>query len=399
MFLPTSLTTTEQADLQRLIDDGVEEGPHIDFKRDLPTSWTDAMKQEFLADVTAFANAGGGDLIFGLAEDNEARASALAPQSLDYPDGEALRLQEFLTSLVEPKMPGVQIQPVRLNVNGQAGFAIVARVPASWVGPHRLKMKSCQHFYVREGRRKRQLDIQEVRGLFLRSDGQAQRVRDFRTERLGKILIRETPYQLVDGAVLVLHVIPVQAAFGALAVDPTVYSGYRRPIPVLGATGSGSAECKVNLDGVVGARPVQAAGTHGYTVLFRNGFIETTYALSSDGGAKTPTLPGGTFESQIAQFLAAAWGEMDLWGATSREVLVMVSILGADKVRLGIHLAYHQPEIGYFDRRVVVIPDVELPGNEAPFEQLRPLFDVVWQSAGFDRSPNYDAAGKWAPAT
>jgi hypothetical protein len=45
-------------DLKRLIDDGVAESKHIDYKRELSLEQKDA-KLDFLRDVSAFANAAG----------------------------------------------------------------------------------------------------------------------------------------------------------------------------------------------------------------------------------------------------------------------------------------------------------------------------------------------------
>jgi hypothetical protein len=77
----------------------------------------------------------------------------------------------------------------------------------------------------------------------------------------------------------------------------------------------------------------------------------------------------------------------------------MVSILEADNVELGIdrwrfNLDDHQ---GYFDRKTVVLSDVLLPAELTPAQALRPVFDLVWQSAGMERSFNYNAAGEWMP--
>ena len=54
------------ADLQALIDDAVSESSEIEFKERVGTN--DEAKREFLADVSSFANAGGGDLLVGIRE-------------------------------------------------------------------------------------------------------------------------------------------------------------------------------------------------------------------------------------------------------------------------------------------------------------------------------------------
>lgn len=55
---------------------------HLDYKRDLPGD-KDAEKKEFLADVTSFANAGGGDIVFGIVEDADAATFLRAVISSD----------------------------------------------------------------------------------------------------------------------------------------------------------------------------------------------------------------------------------------------------------------------------------------------------------------------------
>lgn len=58
------------SDLQALIDNKVIEGKTIEYKREMPNN-SDPAKKEFLADVTSFANSSGGDLIFGIEQDNQ----------------------------------------------------------------------------------------------------------------------------------------------------------------------------------------------------------------------------------------------------------------------------------------------------------------------------------------
>jgi predicted HTH transcriptional regulator len=58
-----------EADLQRLIDDHLEENRQLECKRELPGT-SDADKKEFVRDVVSFANSAGGHIIFGIAESN-----------------------------------------------------------------------------------------------------------------------------------------------------------------------------------------------------------------------------------------------------------------------------------------------------------------------------------------
>jgi predicted HTH transcriptional regulator len=57
-----------EEDLQVLIDNAVSESKIIEYKQLLPGK-NDPDTKEFLADISSFANASGGDLIYGVVEE------------------------------------------------------------------------------------------------------------------------------------------------------------------------------------------------------------------------------------------------------------------------------------------------------------------------------------------
>ncbi|MET0647809.1 MAG: hypothetical protein ABW208_14430 [Pyrinomonadaceae bacterium] len=62
-----------EADLQGLVSGGMPEGRLIEYKLTVPGG-TDNEKKEFLADVSSFANASGGDIVYGMREEQGAAA-------------------------------------------------------------------------------------------------------------------------------------------------------------------------------------------------------------------------------------------------------------------------------------------------------------------------------------
>lgn len=394
MTLPNDLSSIKQAHIEQLVADQVREGPHLDFKRDLPTAWNDAAKHEFLADTTAFANSGGGDLIFGIDEDGQAQASNVMPQVISSVDQEIRRLQDFLLNLAEPRLPGVKIQAVQVSVAGTDGHVVVVRIPQSWAGPHRVKTN--QHFFIRDGLRKRQLDVPEIRSLFLRTENQAQRLNDFRTERLGKILSGNAPQQLVDGPVLVAHLIPTQAALGLVQIDPVPYTK-QGGLPVIG---SSAGLARLNLDGALVVRNETPQGkTHGYSQFFRNGFFESTFVLTRPMDDGRVLLASRSYEEHLIALLGNFRRVLDGLGI-NYECAVMLSLLRADEVRLSVRSAWEfdDPHQTLFDRKTLVLPDVVAPSAVPPEKAMKPAFDLMWQAAGFVGSQNYNSAGEWASA-
>lgn len=386
MILPHNLSQVNESYIRALVATQAEETVYQEFKRQLPNG-DDKNRQEFLADVSAFANSSGGDLIYGIDEDGEGRATAIVPQQGNK-DDEVLRLQNWLSDSIEPRIPGLQIQPV--DVDG--GFVLVIRVPQSWAGPHRLRTKGSQHFFTREYGRKRQLDIPEIRALFLRSEKQAQQIRDFRTERLGKIIAEETPRPLVRGPVLAVHFVPTQAALGLVQIDPRIYMLGERHLQVMGASGW---DFMPNADGALSYRAIRNSGTSGYSLMFRNGFFETVSVLNVDADG-VGWLASYSYEMELIRHLEYLRAEYEHFGV-GPEMTVMLSLIGANRVRFGLDTArlHLSDGMGQFDRANLVLPDVLLPSDEPAATALRPLFDLVWQSAGFLRSFNYNEAGDW----
>jgi len=383
MSLPPDLVTAREHHLTALVDARASENTYLDFKRDLPGR--DARgTQDLQADVSAFANSSGGDLIYGINEDGEGRAAEIVPQ-VGNMDEEARRVQDILMNGLEPRIPGLQVVPIPVA----GGFVLTIRVPQSWAGPHRVRSNNA--FYLRENGRKRTLDVPEIRGLFLRSDQQAQRVRDFRTERLGQILAGGAPHRLVHGALLVGHFVPTQAALGEVAVDPIPYMRDRR-LPVLSTTIPGA---RINADGALVVRTPRAEGTYGYSQLFRNGYFETVKVFEAPAGELAP-LGSIAYERDFIALVRTLRAEYTHLGIGT-EMTCMVSLLRANRAELGLNrwqynLEEHQ---GYFDRETLVLPDVLLPTELSEEQALRPVFDLMWQSAGIECSLNYDDAGNW----
>jgi Schlafen, AlbA_2 len=69
-------------DLQRLVTNEIAEGRTIEYKECLPGQ-TDRDHQEFLADVSSFANAVGGDLVYGAKERRESGHATGIPESVE----------------------------------------------------------------------------------------------------------------------------------------------------------------------------------------------------------------------------------------------------------------------------------------------------------------------------
>src|SRR5271165_1603151 len=90
-----------ESDILRLKDAGVEEGKTIEYKRELPGA-KDEEKREFLADVSSFANTEGGDILYGVDEDQGIITDIVCVSSPDF-DAEKLRLENLIRDGISPR--------------------------------------------------------------------------------------------------------------------------------------------------------------------------------------------------------------------------------------------------------------------------------------------------------
>src|SRR6266566_793857 len=113
MAVNKPLDSIEESDLQQLIDNQVPEGKTIEYKDVLPGN-SDGDKKEFLADVSSFANAAGGDLIFGVKEDAGLPVELCGLQIGDV-DAEILRLESIIKNGIAPRLSRiVEVHPILL---------------------------------------------------------------------------------------------------------------------------------------------------------------------------------------------------------------------------------------------------------------------------------------------
>ncbi|WBY06709.1 ATP-binding protein [Sphingomonas sp. 7/4-4] len=102
-----------EAALLQLCVDRAPESLTLEFKRSLPGR-SDRDRAEFLKDVSALANAAGGQLVYGV-EEKDGTAAALIPTSDEVIDDIVRRLSQVLDAGIEPRLANVSFHPVSLE--------------------------------------------------------------------------------------------------------------------------------------------------------------------------------------------------------------------------------------------------------------------------------------------
>lgn len=87
--------------LDRLLAERAHEDDRLEFKKELPKA-TPEGRVEFMKDVSAFANAGGGAIVYGVVENAGIASAITGLGSVDF-DKESLRLEQTLVG-VRPRI-------------------------------------------------------------------------------------------------------------------------------------------------------------------------------------------------------------------------------------------------------------------------------------------------------
>ncbi|MBQ3677449.1 MAG: ATP-binding protein, partial [Bacteroidales bacterium] len=156
-----SKTTYSIQDIQKLIDNEIEESIHLEFKSAGALGKWDSKKTEMTKDVAAFANSDGGIIVYGLSECNH-KASALS-----FVDGTIFTkewIEQVLNSGIQQKINGLQIFPIRNNGNIEQSIYVV-KIPKSFNTPH---MSKDRKFYRRYNFEAVPMEEYEIRELYNR---------------------------------------------------------------------------------------------------------------------------------------------------------------------------------------------------------------------------------------
>ncbi len=407
------------ADIEDLIEQEVSEKRTLDYKEKLPGKGTDE-KRELANDVSSFANAAGGDIIYGVSEKLENGKKTGLPDEIvaisgDETGDEAIRRIECVIRANISPPPRVQTKEIPVS----GGYILLLRVPQSFSAPHMVKTQQSTRFFSRSSNGKHQLlDVHEIRNAFVASEAITDRMQQFHQNRLAKVVANEGPATyLVDAPRIVLHILPI-SAFGRPQASRLTTGGLLSVgscfHPPVGWSGS-----RINCDGLLCPYSVanEPTACFAYCQVFFNGIVESVDAFHFQ--------PGTSAHLLIDKFEAETVRAVDryLWGlrhlGIEPPVLILAAVLGAKG-------CFMQRDVLPFterrspipiDRNNVVLPDVLIEEfDEAPASTnnnqmryasdqlqfaataIRPIIDGIWNAAGHPGSHHYDKNGYWSGA-
>jgi hypothetical protein len=374
-------------DIHALVRNGASEGKSLEFKSD-HYGRRDEDRREFAADVSAMANASGGDLVIGV-EEVKGVASGVPGVEVEDPDGLVLAVSNFLRSAFEPEIHGVRLRWFPIHQN--RGVLLI-RVPRSWRAPHRVMVAKDYRFFFRDENGKHPMSVNDLRRSFLLSGEVEDRIHAFRSRRIDAVKTNQSPLGL-ENEEAALHVLlfPLSSF-----IDPQelVFQSNDMGLIPLGAQGFNRL---YSLDGLVTYADMdrEKRTVSSFSTLFRSGIAEAVSVIwvGEEDGARKLSLT--SVELELIDGLPDMLADLQKRGLDGPFHL-QVSLLGVRGLS-----AYVGPYggSGYSYRAEDArLPDfvVDVPKLlEKTEQELRPVFTLMWNAFGQRGSPNYREDGTY----
>ncbi len=156
------ITMHTEGHLNQYVADAAEESTYLEFKDGGIFKMKDEdVKDEIAKDVSAFANADGGVLIYGMAEKDH-KATKIAPF-----DGNIFTkewLEQIINGRIKRQIPGFIVDPIRIGGNVDQSVYVV-RIPRSIHAPHQT---SKLEYWKRQNFQNRRMEEYEIREAYFR---------------------------------------------------------------------------------------------------------------------------------------------------------------------------------------------------------------------------------------
>jgi hypothetical protein len=156
-----------EADIAALVTNGVKESIDLDYKECPSLQKTDGRKREISKDVSAFANAAGGTIVYGVIENG--RVPTGIDTGYDPADITKEWLEQVINSTIKPRLGGVVINQVELPASHPGRVLYVVDVPQAVGGD--VHQASDHKFYKRFNFESVPMEYYEILDVMRRSVG------------------------------------------------------------------------------------------------------------------------------------------------------------------------------------------------------------------------------------
>jgi hypothetical protein len=249
-------------------------------------------------------------------------------------DKEILRLESIIQTGVAPRIPAVSMRAISL-ANG--AYVLLVKIGKSWASPHMVTFGGISRFHSRNSAGKYQLDVNEIRSAFLATDALTNRIKEFRLDRVNKVIVGDTPVTLPDGAKVILHFIPINNFLSSSPINLDFVEENFYRLANIGRTDHPSPNSyRINIDGLVTYLISRDESNLSYTQLFRDGSIEAVshFLLSKERDGKS-IIPSIYFEQSIIDSCSKLLGFQKASGIEP-PIILFLTLVGVKDYQMAV---------------------------------------------------------------
>lgn len=374
--------------------------------------------REFLKDISAFANGEGGDILYGIKCDE--KEGDLPVEIVPFKEDNIDRLKRDLDQHIEkikPRIPTPIIQeieepPLKIGDPPTKKYVLLIRIQQSWRSPHAIQQQSDSSFYFhkRTGVKTIQMNMEEIRESFVRSEGITEKIRHFHSKRLDffrQISTRNIlPFNLLPSNLLIIHIFPLISFFQNKMVDFNMlkkvdknwYSGfgYNKEFTLDGMAVQGIDQKEYyHLLKVGSVEYIKSYGYDRYQDTYKDGLPEDgKFLLNLD--QLDIALP-----KQIAKNVEFMHNKFALQGP----YFIFISFLKINDLFPYVHDDRINKRNGslFSKSQELVFPEIGLNDYSSSHsiaelaEKIRVSLDIIWNTFGRESSESFDSDGKCTP--
>lgn len=381
-------------DLRYLVENNIQERKTLEYKKELPDN-TDSGKKEFLGDISSLANTLGGDLVFGIEENDSVLQDKLGIE-IENIDAEVARIENIIRDGLSPRID-VDIRSIDVEDGKKV---LVLRTKASIESPHRVIFKGHDKFYKRNTNGKYPIDVNELRTAFIRASDVVDRIKRFRATRIIDIKSGDTPYPIQDhSSFIALHIIPLSAFTTSfrlnsetlLSLKEGEYSSFFNPLFHRGCSH------RINLDGVVAYTADEKKIASTYSQLYRNGIFEAVESriIPRRSESEQKTLPMFPIEDGIMKYSSKVINLLSQL-EIQPPFYIFLTLSGIKGFTVYVPSAYTCFECEPITQKDLLLPEIIFENTEENIQhKFRPVFDMIWNAGGVSKSLNFDEDGNF----
>jgi len=374
----------DSSDIKRLLENQVPESKNLDYKRDLKIG-KDKEKKEFLFDVSAMHNTEGGCIIFGIEEikddynQNTGKPFKIADLAIENEDKLIQFIEDVIKGNTEPNISQLIINLLKVDNKD----VLVIGIPKSLNLPTMVTFNGTNKFYKRRNSGKYSVDVYELNQMFMQNQLLRERISEFRINRINTVIEQKYIPNLETDSSFFIHIIP----FGFSNNQILDFSDIKNNSNIsMRPMYSHGWDTMFNIDGFATfSRSADRQKITSYNQIFRNGIYEVyTSELFYKNQNDNLEFDGDSFIQEVIEKIREGLTVLNKFNIET-PFYVSFSFHNVIGKSISNRRSYYSQQ---FKQNEIIFPLIQLLNYEDNiYNLLKPNFDILWQSLGYERSP------------